>query len=82
VDNGPGGLTRPANDGLYSKAGLEAARAALRPGGVLAVWSAAPDGAFTGRLRQAGFEIDEQRVQARGQGRGAWHTLWIAVRRT
>src|SRR5664280_3585124 len=39
VDNGPEGLTRKANDGLYDLKGLRAAHAALRPGGVLAVWS-------------------------------------------
>ncbi len=82
VDNGPGGLARPCNDGLYARAGLAAARSALRPGGVLAVWSAAPDDAFTQRLRQAGFDVDENRVKARGQGKGAWHTLWFAGRRT
>ena len=42
VDNGPQGMTRKANDGLYDLKGLRAAHAALRPGGVLAVWSSAP----------------------------------------
>ena len=42
VDNGPDGLTRNSNDALYNKAGLNAARQALRPGGVLAVWSSGP----------------------------------------
>jgi spermidine synthase len=55
VDNGPDGLTRDANDRLYSMQGLAAARAALKPGGVLAVWSAAPDDAFARRLRKAGL---------------------------
>src|ERR1700736_2352911 len=43
VDNGPAGLTRKANDGLYDGQGLSAAHTALRPGGVLAVWSSGPD---------------------------------------
>ena len=43
VDNGPEGLTRRENDWLYGMDGLNAAYAALRPQGVLAVWSAGPD---------------------------------------
>ena len=79
VDNGPDGLTRPGNDRLYSARGLAAARAALRPGGVLAIWSAAPDAAFAKRLAQAGFAVDEQRVRARDNGKGPIHTIWFAT---
>jgi spermidine synthase len=81
VDNGPDGLTVAANDRLYSGAGLAAARSALRPGGVLAVWSSAPDKAFTQRLRQAGYAVDEVAARARGGGRGARHHLWFATKR-
>ena len=80
VDNGPDGLTRPDNDGLYTARGLERARAALRPGGILAVWSAGADAAFTRRLKQAGFAVDEQRVRARENGKGPIHTIWFAKR--
>ncbi|MDQ0511472.1 spermidine synthase [Ancylobacter amanitiformis] len=80
VDNGPGGLTRAANDGLYSPAGLAAARAALRPGGILAVWSSAPDSDFTGRLRRSGFAVEEARVRANGKGGGARHVIWLAAK--
>ena len=59
VDNGPEGLSRKSNDGLYDQAGLAAARAALKPGGVLAVWSSGPDSGFTRRLRQAAFTVEE-----------------------
>lgn len=79
VDNGPEGLTREANDRLYDTAGLGAARAALRPGGVLAVWSATPDRAFGQRLRLAGFAVEEVPVRANGT-RGARHVIWIAER--
>jgi spermidine synthase len=61
VDNGPEGLTRKANDGLYDWAGLSAAQTALRPGGVLAVWSSAPDRKFARRLRDMGFGVEEAR---------------------
>ena len=80
VDNGPEGLARKGNDWLYSIAGLEAAFAALRPEGVLAVWSASPDRAFVQRLRQVGFEVNEVKVRARGNRGGGRHTVWIAVR--
>jgi len=79
VDNGPEGLTRKANDGLYDMAGLSAARKALRPGGVLAVWSSAPDRVFSQRLRKIGFEVAEMRVRAHAGGGGARHVIWIAA---
>ena len=80
VDNGPQGLTRTANDALYDAAGLNAARAALRPGGILALWSSGPDPAFTQRLRRAGFNVDEHAVRANGARGGARHVIWIATR--
>ncbi|MFG5117924.1 spermidine synthase [Methylorubrum sp. POS3] len=80
VDNGPDGLTRVANDRLYDAGGLAAARAALRPGGLLAVWSAHPDTAFSRRLGQAGFAVEEVAIRARGK-RGARHVIWLAGRR-
>ncbi len=79
VDNGPAGLDRPANDRIYAAQGLGAARRALGPGGVLAVWSAAPDPAFVQRLRRTGFTVDERRVRARSTGRGARHVIWLAT---
>ncbi len=81
VDNGPDGLVRAANDRIYSRAGLAAAKAALRTGGVLAVWSAAPDAVFTRRLGEAGFAVDEVVVRARSNGKGPRHVIWFAVPR-
>jgi spermidine synthase len=80
VDNGPDGLTREANDGLYSARGLDSARSALRSGGVLAVWSAAQDPAFARRLARVGFAVEEVRVRARENGKGPLHTLWFATK--
>jgi spermidine synthase len=78
VDNGPAALSRSSNDRLYNSRGLQAARKALRPKGMLAVWSAAPDKAFTSRLKQAGFSVEE--VQARAnKGRGVRHIIWAAT---
>ena len=79
VDNGPDGVTRPANDALYTARGLAHARAALKPGGILAVWSAYTDAAFTRRLKQAGFAVDEVQVRARENGKGPTHTIWFAT---
>jgi spermidine synthase len=81
VDNGPQGLSRAANDWLYQKAGLSAARTALRPGGVLAVWSSGPDRHFAPRLRGVGFQVDEVKLRANGSRGGARHVVWIATRR-
>ena len=77
VDNGPEGLTRKENDWLYSIDGLSEACTALRPRGVLAVWSAGPDKDFLQRLRKVGFKVDEVRVRTRGS-KGARHIIWFA----
>jgi spermidine synthase len=79
VDNGPDGLTRASNDRLYSAAGLRDTARALRPAGVLAVWSVAPDEPFTRRLATAGFEVEVVPVRAHA-GRGSRHVLWFARR--
>jgi len=80
VDNGPDGFSRRANVGLYTLRGLEAARRALRPKGLLAVWSAAPDKEFVDRLGRAGFSVDEIKVRA-NKGRGERHVIWAATNR-
>jgi spermidine synthase len=81
VDNGPDGLVRRANNGLYTRNGLAAAKAALKPGGVLAIWSAAQDNAFAKSLSDAGFMVDEVAVRARSNGKGAKHIIWFATKR-
>lgn len=81
VDNGPEALTRDENDRIYDRQGLQVARSALKPGGVLSVWSSAPDAGFTRRLQAAGFTVEEARVRAsnrtKGSG-GARHMIWLA----
>lgn len=79
VDNGPEGLTVAANDALYGETGLWLAQAALRPGGILAVWSQGPDHRFTQRLRRAGFAVEELTVRASRSRRGAKHVIWLAA---
>lgn len=77
VDNGPDALTHEGNDRLYTRGGINAAMKALKPGGILGVWSAEPDPSFTKRLRGAGFKIEEVTVRARGT-KGRRHTIWLA----
>jgi len=79
VDNGPDGISRPGNDRLYGASGLARARAALRPGGVLAVWSSAPSKPFARRLDEAGFAVDEVVARATRKG-GARHVIWFATK--
>ena len=81
VDNGPAALSAESNHRLYDSEGLHLARAALRPGGCVAIWSAAPDPAFEKLMARVGFEVDVQRCRAHANS-GGWHTLFIGrVRR-
>jgi len=77
VDNGPAAFTATHNTGLYDDPGLAAARAALKIGGVLAVWSAREDRRFEQRLRHAGFNVTVERVRGRLKKGGPRHTLFI-----
>jgi len=79
VDNGPSGLTRKKNNWLYGLDGLTAAYTALRPHGLLAVWSAGPDRAFHERLRKVGFTVRQTQARAHGD-KGERHIIWIAAR--
>ena len=78
VDNGPQALTRKGNQLLYSPAGLETTKRALRRGGVLAVWSSDRSKEFEARLRKAGFSARSVDVPARGKAGGPKHTIFLA----
>ena len=80
VDNGPEGLVAPANERLYCNWGLRAAYAALRPGGILAIWSAFRDDSFYSRLQAAGFGVEEFSIDPDGTGRDPPHVIWLATR--
>jgi spermidine synthase len=81
VDNGPDALSRESNGRLYDLDGLHRAKAALKPGGLLAIWSAGDDPAFTRRLGKAGFRVEEVTVRAHAGRKGAKHMIWLATRR-
>lgn len=72
VDNGPRALTAKGNDRLYSVGGLQRSIDALRPKGVLAIWAAGPDAAFTKRMKQARLTVETRRV--------AGFIIWLATR--
>jgi spermidine synthase len=74
VDNGPSALAHPGNAKLYADKGVRACAAALRAGGVLAVWSAGPDERYRERLERAGLEASEEIVPARA-GAGVRHAV-------
>ena len=79
VDNGASGLTAAANDGLYGMNGLGAARAALKPGGRLAVWSAGPDHRFVTCLEEAGFAVEVVKARTHPTG-GSWNTIFVGTK--
>ena len=78
VDNGPDGMIHLPNERLYCDWGLRAARHALRPGGVLAIWSAYTDDDFVDRLENAGFEVKEVSIPALAGEEHVIHTIWLA----
>ncbi len=78
VDNGPSALAHEANTAIYSGRGLSFAWEALRPGGVLGVWSISDDQAFTRRLERQGFSVKVERVHGSRKGRGKLHVIWVA----
>ncbi len=79
VDHGPDSFTTDANSSLYSGRGLGRLRAALRPGGVLVVWSGYECPPFVAAMKRAGFTARSVRARARGD-RGPRHTLFVGKR--
>jgi len=77
VDNGPSAWCLGSNARLYDRPGLERMRASLSPRGILAVWSAYADEAFSKRLRKSGFSTRAVRVRDHHR-KGAQHTIFIA----
>ena len=78
IDNGPDGLTRKANNRLYGRFGLKTSFSALRPEGILAVWSSEANKAFTRRLKQCGFQAETLTVAVHKSGKGGKHTIFLA----
>ena len=81
VDNGPTAVSAASNSELYSDDGIATARAALRPGGTLAVWSSREDRKFEQRLRYGGFDVAIERVRGRLKQGGPKHVIITAQSR-
>ena len=81
VDNGPDSLTQEGNDELYSMSGVSMIHRALRPGGVVAVWSSSPDIGFTQKLKGSSFHVIKKKVRGRTHKKGPVHTIWIATKK-
>lgn len=79
VDNGPHAITRKKNNWLYTTDGLTESYRALRPEGILAIWSAGPDREFMQRLQKIGFKVKQVRVREH-QNKGDLHAIWFAER--
>ena len=73
-------MVRKGNNWLYSLPGLTTTYAALRRGGVLAIWSAGSQPPFVRRLRRAGFEVKARARGGSSRKGGAHHVVWIATR--
>ncbi len=81
VDNGPDGMVRADNNRIYSRTGMAKARDALKPGGIVSVWSAAPDPGFRRRMKDAGLDVEEWNVRSRPNNKGAHHVIWFGRKR-
>jgi spermidine synthase len=77
VDNGPTAVAHETNNTLYQASGIRACFGALRPGGVLAVWSTGPHPAYENRLGRAGFRASTESVPVRHGKRGGTHTIFV-----
>ncbi len=72
---GPNSSTHPVRDPFYGRTAISEFKAALRPGGMLAIWSEQADAAFEGRLRDAGFKVEIAR-----SGRGGFrYAVYLAT---
>ncbi len=83
VDNGPDFLVHAANAALYQPAGLACARAALAPGGLLAIWSShlAPGlVAALDTVAQDGDVVQEQVRRVERGGRQLDYALYLLNR--
>ena len=80
VDNGPDAFTIDDNDSLYSLRGLNNAFDALKPGGVLTVWSGFSSPSFTQRMMKIGFDVKVHSVRGHKNQANNRHTIWVGIR--
>lgn len=78
VDNGPGYLVHEDNAAIYREPFLESVRAALRPGGAVAVWSAAEAPSLADALAAVFGNSEERPLPVRLQERDETYWLYLA----
>lgn len=78
VDNGPGHLVHDANAALYDAASLSAARAALRPGGVLVIWSADEAPELEARMHEVFGNAEARPFEVLLQDRDEHYWLYVS----
>ena len=79
VDNGPDAWCLESNERLYDRPGLIRIRHALKPAGLLAVWSARGSSVFEKRLAEVGFAVRSETVRSR-ESKGERHTIFLGTR--
>jgi spermidine synthase len=80
VDNGPDFLVHAANAELYAPAMVRVAVHALRPAGLLAIWSAGPAPALLGALRECAGAVEDVPLRVSREGRELEYALYLARR--
>ncbi|WP_088281608.1 hypothetical protein [Kineosporia sp. A_224] len=78
VDNGPDFLVHDGNGALYDAPFLRLAATRLRPGGVLAVWSASPSPRVRAALEEVLGSCDEVLHLVEREGRTFTYALYLA----
>lgn len=79
VDNGPSAVTDSGNQHLYSQAGIQACRRALRKSGSLAIWSSEPSKTFEQLLMKCGFHVRRYKGKAHKDGNSKPLYIWVAA---
>ena len=79
VDNGPDAWCLESNERLYDRPGLIRIRRALKPAGLLSVWSARGSSVFENRLAEVGFAVRSETVRSR-ESKGERHTIFLGTR--
>jgi len=78
IDNGPSAITDSGNQRLYSPAGIQTCRHALREQGCLAIWSVEPSKAFEKLLMSCGFHVRRYKLKAYRESNKNSLCVWVA----
>jgi hypothetical protein len=79
VDHTPSSWVQVQNFRLYERAGFTAVTQALKPGGLVAYWSAGDEPEFAHRLRRAGFGVQTYEAKAHPTAKRAVHRIYLGA---